>query len=707
MDVEGVIAGHCLELCDSKGPMATLGHHQGGGPEDLWICGWLRVDLEELNRQDSDGEWVGDLKAGDTLVEITGSAISALEGDCLARIDVVVHMAMVFIDPLLDINAVMTFVLVEAFASASMTGVGAVLSIHGTVTELMRMSNGDGKSVFQFLKVIANKSWYGGDLSRDFMLLKVWNVYDHCLVHTVVAYGFIKESNFGWTWSTLLVVMSIIITGPCELQWCCDGWHEHFCQSSRCKFVRSAPGERFRKLVKRVNALGNPLLMTAVLATALYNYIPEVKGAELENDVKRWFWFGVLTACVSSSWLFLCIALPWRIFGGAWTPPENLKVIDLLVCMMECNVHGEAPVHTKRNDWTAKFHVYKMVVPFLWKVLMCLMAWTVVPGADSFFGDMLKVSCSGRASVKDMLETASSETASVEMLEQTASSETCSITPRQVIVYAWMAASALCPVLHLIMIAVAQCSSVYPGLRFGSRMWPVHCPSAHQTLARIAVCPFGVLGDQLTDGKYENNAPKPSPDIAFVDPAGLPYITNEGPKGATGASGAIYSWLGIRNDPSFPEQVRSAIKEPLQAKFHAYGEKKCIHVVGPDFSDRKCTREVAVAELVQAYRNVLAQFAVSGLPSLRLLPISGGIFAGPFANEFPDMTAEAVQSSLGLLTIKEKRRILCAKRLEMCIFMGNDLQSFQEAFCSAVAQTTTSFQLMQLANRTSSAASSP
>jgi len=81
----------------------------------------------------------------------------------------------------------------------------------------------------------------------------------------------------------------------------------------------------------------------------------------------------------------------------------------------------------------------------------------------------------------------------------------------------------------------------------------------------------------------QDDAGKPAPDTAFVDPAGLPFITVKGPSLAGGAAAHIYSFLGIRKDPEFPAPVKDAIKEPLQAKFHSYGEKHCIHVVGPDF----------------------------------------------------------------------------------------------------------------------------
>ena len=66
-----------------------------------------------------------------------------------------------------------------------------------------------------------------------------------------------------------------------------------------------------------------------------------------------------------------------------------------------------------------------------------------------------------------------------------------------------------------------------------------------------------------------NMAPEPGPDTIILDPAGLPYIQS-GPRGAGGAAGQIYRWLGIGEAPAFPQTVRAAIREPLAARFHDY-----------------------------------------------------------------------------------------------------------------------------------------
>mmetsp|Transcript_102277 Transcript_102277/g.218938 ORF Transcript_102277/g.218938 Transcript_102277/m.218938 type:complete len:335 (-) Transcript_102277:40-1044(-) len=201
-------------------------------------------------------------------------------------------------------------------------------------------------------------------------------------------------------------------------------------------------------------------------------------------------------------------------------------------------------------------------------------------------------------------------------------------------------------------------------------------------LDRIVVSPYGVLGMQLTGaGEMVRNAPEPDSQIAIVDPAGLAFIQTEGPSLAGGAAGVIYQWLGIGEEPGFPEPVRSAIQAPLQAKFHNYGEKKCIHVVGPNFNrEEYCSRQAAEVELGEAYRAALAEFSESGVHSLRLLPLSGGIFAGPFQDEMPELTAVAMQHGFLMLTGEQQQRIMSAERLEMCIFTEDEFPRFKESF---------------------------
>ena len=195
---------------------------------------------------------------------------------------------------------------------------------------------------------------------------------------------------------------------------------------------------------------------------------------------------------------------------------------------------------------------------------------------------------------------------------------------------------------------------------------------------RIAVRPFGVLGTCLKEGGLKKVASAPVPGLPIVDAAGMKFIQN-GPKGAGGAAGAVYRFLGIADDEAFPAKVTDAIKAPLQAKLQYYGLKGCIHVVGPDFNGRDCSREEALGELTEAYGAMLREFAHARLGGLRMLPISGGIFAGPFASELPSLTCAALRGAFDALPDREQQKVSVA-RLDMCIFMESEYDAYAQAF---------------------------
>lgn len=212
--------------------------------------------------------------------------------------------------------------------------------------------------------------------------------------------------------------------------------------------------------------------------------------------------------------------------------------------------------------------------------------------------------------------------------------------------------------------------------------------AAERILSRIVVRPYGVLGSrQAPSGEMVQAEALPGPDVAIVDPAGLPYISNSGPGRAGGASGAIYEWLGIKKHKAFPQAVRAAITKPLQAKLHRYdkGRKHCIHVVGPNFGERVFSRLEAVAMLTTAYHNVLVEFSRSGRSTLRMIPVSGGIFAGRFQNHLPEMTREALAEAILLLGDAERKQIGSCT-LEMCIFVEKEIRHYMEVFHCGVGE---------------------
>ncbi len=200
--------------------------------------------------------------------------------------------------------------------------------------------------------------------------------------------------------------------------------------------------------------------------------------------------------------------------------------------------------------------------------------------------------------------------------------------------------------------------------------------------SKISLVPYGVLGWQFTKaGQSVKRAQEPTlqSGIAIVDPAGMPYIRN-GPKGAKGASEALYRWMGIWEDPNFPDEVRAAIRGPCRACFHEYPTCICIHVVGPNFNDEPCSRAQAIERLKVAYENVFLEFIFSKAKTLRCLPVSSANFAGIFKGEMPRITMDAVKGALAQMSEGERRKLANAEKLEMCIYNEDEIQTYENFF---------------------------
>lgn len=227
----------------------------------------------------------------------------------------------------------------------------------------------------------------------------------------------------------------------------------------------------------------------------------------------------------------------------------------------------------------------------------------------------------------------------------------------------------------------------------------------------VRVVPYSVLGSQLTlERRIARKVPPPDASTLFVDPAGLPFITQLGPGAAAGASGAIYEFLGIRDDDEFPEPVRAAIRDVCDAHWHTYAaptgdddgcaprELNCCHVVGPNFNamfpplpfpgedgvvddPQRAEHEAeGLAKLTLVYANVLREFARSKLPRLRLLPVSGGIFAGKLRDAMPALTFRALRAAADQLGDADAAAVAAAADgVEMCIFEEAHLTLFEEA----------------------------
>ena len=107
-----------------------------------------------------------------------------------------------------------------------------------------------------------------------------------------------------------------------------------------------------------------------------------------------------------------------------------------------------------------------------------------------------------------------------------------------------------------------------------------------------------------------------------------------------------------------------------------------LHCAAPDLRDaaRVRSRDDALAALTAAYGAVLREFAGAKLGGLRMLPISGGVFAGKFAPELPALTCAALRGAFDALPARA-RHVVSVARLDMCIFDEKDeYAAYKEAF---------------------------
>eukprot|EP00435_Cladocopium_sp_Y103_P045822 s1097_g13.t1 len=149
-------------------------------------------------------------------------------------------------------------------------------------------------------------------------------------------------------------------------------------------------------------------------------------------------------------------------------------------------------------------------------------------------------------------------------------------------------------------------------------------------------------------------------------------------------SSAVIS-LGLTKG-GFPGDVRKGVQKECDAKMHQYGDKQVIHVVGPDFTNVPWASFQAQAEasqkLTRAYKHVFEEFEASNSERLRLLPISGGINAGPFFKQLPHLTFEAIDKAFRSLPMSSQHQLLQRFKkhnLEMCIFEETSLAAYQAA----------------------------
>lgn len=213
---------------------------------------------------------------------------------------------------------------------------------------------------------------------------------------------------------------------------------------------------------------------------------------------------------------------------------------------------------------------------------------------------------------------------------------------------------------------------------------------------KITTQPYGILGvDSIGNTKDAKPIKEFWENGAVVDPAGLNYIQGHlnGPNGAGNSSRAIYIEIGISENLQFPDDVQLGIQQDGDAFLHVYDEKTVIHVVGPDARRiRPVTDNVQTNPnpfnyqedlfdrvLKDAYKHVFEQFLRSEKNHLRLLPISSGVFAGPWATKMPEKTWHAI--GLALIELDEDIHNLNTPMftLDLCIYNSSDKAAYDAA----------------------------
>jgi len=210
-------------------------------------------------------------------------------------------------------------------------------------------------------------------------------------------------------------------------------------------------------------------------------------------------------------------------------------------------------------------------------------------------------------------------------------------------------------------------------------------------LAKVNIVPWGVLGSRRLSSLDDSGkqvvqpATPPSCNTAVVDSAGLHHLREESQGQASGSSAYLYRRLGITpngSKASFPPDVKSGIQEINDAKYHAYGFKKVIHVASPDLKTPKYlnSRHAVIADLAQSYRNCFREFVNSSLPCLRILPLCGGTFSGSFSDDMPDITQEAMVHGFRLLELAQQKHLLSLTTIELCIYEEDEYEAYLVAF---------------------------
>lgn len=210
-----------------------------------------------------------------------------------------------------------------------------------------------------------------------------------------------------------------------------------------------------------------------------------------------------------------------------------------------------------------------------------------------------------------------------------------------------------------------------------------------KVLSSVLLQPFTVLGTSADRSLPESAEEHDS--CCVVDTASLRRLQANAPAAATGASKPVYDWCGLSEMSEFPPSVTLAVRGPGDAKLHAYvrrsdtgvrrrREMHVVHALGPELHGqvkevvgagtrlRHMSRAEAVAALAHAYHNIFVEFVASGRAVLRLVPVNSGEskHAGPFREELPALTVDAVKAAFEMLTSARQAAVM-ASTIDLCV----------------------------------------
>lgn len=229
------------------------------------------------------------------------------------------------------------------------------------------------------------------------------------------------------------------------------------------------------------------------------------------------------------------------------------------------------------------------------------------------------------------------------------------------------------------------------------------CTRLMDQLPSLKVVPYSTMGTrQMSDGSFQKDlAVALDKSMVIVDPAGHSYMTGDQElEDAGGASGALYSLIGMAE---FPDDVVSHCTHVTKAKLHTYDfagsavQTNVIHVLSPDLwqyavevpwtsaiVDFKNQPPQALMAVKESYINIFREFLTTDYKSktLRLLPISGGHFAGPYSNQHAQLTYVAMVRAINSIHPQDREKLKQAN-IEMCIFVENEFAGYSQEAANA------------------------